>query len=112
MLFVFAALLATVALSGKGDIEWIGALAVLLTFGHVQVADRLAEEAAEKEQLTGEADVECHRMARRYLISKELCWFAYFFALGAYSALVGVGVFLLYPVWRRSYRYFHPRISH
>jgi hypothetical protein len=84
-------------------VEWVGALAVLLTFGHVQVADRLAERAAQDEQL-GQVTVECHNMAVNYLVHKEVCWLIYFLVLGAYSALVGVGVFLLYPFWRRFYR--------
>jgi len=86
-------------------IEVVGALAVLLTFAHVQVADRLAEKEQERESLKlSEETVECHRWATRYLVSKEICWLLYFLVLGAYSALVGVGVFLLYPVWRRYYR--------
>ncbi len=115
--------------------EWIGALAVLLTFGHVQVADRLAEAEASHEEradlweMTHELlilpeghekrptkeDVEkanarfyghvhCHRWLTRYLVGKEFCWLAYFVILGAYSALVGVGIFLAYPIWRHQYR--------
>ena len=69
-------------LIGQGLIEIIGALAVLLTFAHVQVADRLAEKAGE-EEARGEETVECHRWTRRYLIGKEVCWLIYFTALGA-----------------------------
>jgi len=83
--------------------ELIGSLAVLLTFAHVQVADRLAEKAEADEKL-GEESVECHQWTRRYLLSKEICWLLYFVLLGAYSALVGVGIFLLYPAWRHYYR--------
>ena len=108
--FLFVAVvLATVAACaqaflGKGLIEWVGALAVLLTFAHVQVADRLAEQAAKEEQAQGDATVDCHRWARRYLVGKEICWLIYFVVLGAYSALVGVAVFLAYPIWRHQYR--------
>lgn len=83
--------------------EFIGALAVLLTFAHVQVADRLAEKAEADEKL-GEETVECHQWTKRYLLSKEICWLAYFVLLGAWSALAGVGLFLLYPFWRSYYR--------
>ena len=31
-----------------------------------------------------------------------------FVALHAYSALVGCGIFALYPVWRRLWRRWHP----
>ena len=84
-------------------VEWIGAVAVLLTFGHAQVANRLAERA--EIQADG---VECYRWARRYWIGKEILWLIYFVMLGAYSALVGVGVFLLYPIWRVLWRAPHP----
>lgn len=87
--------------------ELIGALAVVLTFAHVQVADRLAERAAADEWV-GVQTVECHRWARRYLLGKEICWLLYFVALGAWSALVGVGVFLFYPFWRSYYRKWRP----
>lgn len=102
--FVAAALVAVALVSDRGSVEWIGALAVLLTFGHVQVADRLAERAALDEIEHGQATVDCHRWARRYLVSKEACWLAYFVLLGAWSALVGVGIFLAYPLWRHWYR--------
>lgn len=118
--------------------EWIGAVAVLLTFAHVQVADRLAETESTREMLRRDAlcksqlyehaheklrpplhvvkaaderywlHVDCHHWARRYLVSKEICWLIYFVMLGAWSALVGVGVFLLYPVWRHYYRKRYP----
>jgi len=119
--------------------EWIGALAVLLTFGHVQVADRLAESEKTRTQLREEMrslsrryehdgqdvrpklsevfeaedryflHVDCHHWARRYLVSKEICWLVYFVMLGAWSALVGVGIFLFYPVWRHYYRTKKPK---
>jgi len=112
-MFFVAIILATVAVCsqiflGKGLVEWVGSLAVLLTFAHVQVAERLAEQAAKEEQVQGDATVDCHRWARRYLVSKEICWLVYFVFLGAYSALVGVGIFLLYPLWRHYYRKRNP----
>ena len=135
--FVVAVILAGVAVCSqifleKGPVEWIGALAVLLTFCHVQVADRLAEAEDHRSRLADEASflsqhyehakmkpeveevraatarlhvhVECHWKLKYFLVSKEICWFGYFVILGAWSALVGVGVFLLYPVWRHQYR--------
>jgi hypothetical protein len=35
-------------------------------------------------------------------------WFVYFILLGAWSALAGVIVFLLYTPWRNYYRKYHP----
>jgi len=109
-LVVACALVGTLAATERlaNPIELVGAIAVLLTFGHASVADRLAEHAASAEE-QGEEVVECHRWARRYWVGKEFCWLAYFVLLGAYSALVGVGVFLVYPMWRAWYRRRWPR---
>lgn len=97
---------AVVYFSDKGPAEWIGSLAVFLTFMHIQIADRLAE--AEEKRGATNLSVECHWKLKWYLISKEACWLAYFVSLGAWSALVGVGVFLLYPAWRHWYRRHYP----
>lgn len=107
-------LLATVAATGGAWREIVGALAVLAGFAHAQVSDRLAEHAKLSEslerfhriptpltdgQLSGRAH--CWRWSARYFLVKELLWLVYFVSLQAWSALVGVGVFLLYPLWRR-----------
>lgn len=134
---VVAAILLVVAYcSDRGYVEFIGAAAVLLTFMHVQIADRLAEaegqrarleldlrslsqryeHAADKpplDQVKAAEDrlilhVDCHWKLKWYLIGKELLWLGYFVTLGAWSALVGVGLFLLYPIWRHLYRSWRP----
>lgn len=87
----------------SNPIEWVGSCAVLLTFCHAQVANRLAEKAAKYEAL-GQETVECHRWAQRYWVLKESFWLVYFLFLHAYAALVGVGVFLAYPIWRAWWR--------
>ena len=96
-----AAVLATVA-SGTGGslVQWLSALAVLLTFMHAQVTDRMAE----KQALAARPDVECWRWAGRYFLAKEVVWCAVFAISGAWPALAGVGLFLAYPVWRRFHR--------
>lgn len=86
--------------TGGAPIEFLGAGAVLLSFAHAQVADRLAEMEHRREV----AQVSCHRWARRYLVAKELLWVGYFAARGSWSALAGCGLFLAYPVWRAWYR--------
>jgi hypothetical protein len=86
------------------SIEPIAAIAVLLTFCHAQVADRLAEQEA----LRVVPQVDCYRRMGYYFVGKEVCWLLYFSMSHAYSALVGVFVFLLYPVWRRLYRKHYP----
>ena len=47
MTFVAIVLLALGLLAGGGAVELVGAAAVVLTFGHAQVADRLAENERE-----------------------------------------------------------------
>jgi len=82
------------------SIEILAIIAVLLTFGHGQIADRLAEQESLKEK----PEVECYRGMWYYFIGKECFWFLYFFFNKSYSALIGVFVFLVYPIWRRIYR--------
>jgi hypothetical protein len=101
---VAAVLAAVVIASGGSYVEWIGAAAVLGTFGHAQVADRLAEKDAARER----PSVECHKWATRYLVGKESLWLLYFVIHHSWSALAGVGLFLAFPLWRRWWRRRHP----
>jgi hypothetical protein len=87
-------------LTHGGMVEWIGAGAVLLAFGHANVADRLAEQEAKKTVAT----VHCYRWLGRYFVGKEVLWFVYFILHHSWSALVGVGIFLVYPLWRQYHR--------
>lgn len=111
-----AAVLVTVALlSGGGPLELLGAGAVLLSFGHASVADRLAEAERERRAYARFADgdtdkhaVECHRWATRYLVGKEALWLVYFVLHHSWSALAGVGLFLAYPLWRGWWRRRYP----
>lgn len=112
-MFVVAVVLSAVALlSGGGPLELLGAAAVLLSFGHAQVADRLAEREAERRAYVRFDDdahgVACHAWATRYLVGKEALWLFYFVAHRSWSALAGVALFLAYPVWRRWWRARHP----
>ncbi|MCB9507953.1 MAG: hypothetical protein H6697_09840 [Myxococcales bacterium] len=101
--FVFLVLAAAAIASGKGGVEWVGVFAVLTSFMHGQVADRLSE-AAGRDAADGGHAVECWRRERRYFVLKELLWVTYFFALGAWSALVGALVFAAYRPWRTHWR--------
>jgi hypothetical protein len=87
-----------------GWIEVVGAGAVLLSFAHIQVADRLAEREARRPVAT----VACHAWAARYLVGKEVLWLAYFVAHRSWSALVGVVLFIAYPLWRKTWRRLNP----
>jgi hypothetical protein len=101
MLVLTAILLAVNLLTHKlFSIEILAAVAVILTFGHAQIADRLVEQ----EELKDKPAVECYWKLQYYFVGKELFWFLYFVLNHSYSALVGVIVFLLYPVWRKVYR--------
>lgn len=93
-------LAATAFLTGNELREWIGAGAVLFTFMHAQVADRLAEAQEEKPK----PDVPCWKWAQRYFFAKETLWLVYFIMSQTYSALAGVIIFLIYPFWRKFYR--------
>jgi hypothetical protein len=104
--FVVASMLAAVTMAaGSHAIEWAGSLAVLLTFGHAQVGDRLAEADAARR----DPSVSCARWQSRYWVGKELIWFAYFALHQSWAAVVGAFVFALYPIWRGVWRRYHPR---
>ncbi len=104
---VAIALVLVVSLTGGGWIEAIGAAAVLASFGHAQVAERMREREARKL----EPDVACHRWSLVYFIAKELFWLGYFVAHRSWAALVGVGLFLAYPLWRKWWRSGSPQAS-
>lgn len=110
--FVFCCLAAVAAgrilLTGHGWVEWIGVLAVFGTFSHASVANRLEEREERRARETGTVEVECYRKLAWYFLMKEIAWFAYFLLVGAYSALVGVIIFLLYGRWRKAWRKDHP----
>ena len=78
--------------TGRGWLEAIGSAAVILTFCHTQVAFRLEENQARS---NNPHLVDCYKWQSRYFCAKELCWLSYFVVLGAWSALVGVFIFLI-----------------
>jgi hypothetical protein len=106
--FALVFLSSVAALSGKGAVEWIGVFAVFFTFAHATVADRLAEIQAKEFRETKQATIECYYKLERYFYLKEALWFVYFLLLGAWSAIAGVFLFLLYPVWRKWVRASYP----
>lgn len=99
MAFV-AVVIGGVSWASGGWRSWIVAVAVVLSFGHAQVADRMRE----KEAARAMPDVECWRWSERYFVGKEAAWALYFFASRSWPALAGVAVFLAYPAWRRVWR--------
>lgn len=102
---VAAIVLITVAwLTGNSSAEWIGAAAVFCAFNHAQIADRLAE----KQKFKVEPDVPCYWKLGIFFVLKEAFWLTYFLMHQSYSALVGVVLFLLYPLWRGLWRHYNP----
>lgn len=98
---VAAAVLAVVAKATGGTLlQWLSALAVLLSFLHGQVAERMTERQA----AAARPDVPCWRWSRRYFLGKEAVWCLVFALSGAWPALAGVALFLAYPAWRRAWR--------
>lgn len=97
-------LVAVALLSGGKVVDWIVSAAVLCTFGHASVSDRLAEREAAKPV----ADVDCSKWATRYWVAKELLWLASFIALKSWPALASCILFLVYPFWRKAFRSIHP----
>ena len=106
--FVFIILFAVVLINKSEMYEWIGALAVLVTFMHAKVANRLAEREKYRQQHnTDDIILSYHYKIKKFFILKEILWFAYFILLGAWSALVGVIIFLLYEPWRKLWRKYY-----
>lgn len=89
---------------GRGFTEWVGAAAVFFGFLHGKIADRMAEQQA----LMPQPSVECYNKSIYYWVCKELLWLCYFLMHSSYSALAGVAVFLLYPIWRKIWRHYKP----
>jgi hypothetical protein len=103
---VLGLLIAVGFIFGKIPVEWIGVLAVFFTFKHTIISERLQEAEAERAQVDGlgSVTVECYPKLGQNFLIKEVLWFGYFVLLGAWSALAGVVIFLLYPSWRKQYR--------
>lgn len=92
----------TAALTNASAPGWLSVGAVLGSFAHMQVADRLQEAEGDRPQ--SEKSVHCQHWLQRYLIAKETLWVLSFALSGMWPALVGCALFLFYPVWRKFYR--------
>ena len=68
-MFVVAVILAGVAFVRGDWREWVAAAAVLATFGHASVAERLREREAARDQV----EVDCVKWTWGYFIAKEIC---------------------------------------
>lgn len=81
-------------------INWITTLAILFTFNHAQIGDRLQERQHKMDQPT----VECYYKLNKLFTIKEILWIISFLLMHNYSAIVGSCLFALYPYWRKYYR--------
>lgn len=99
-------LFSVAGLTNPTPIGFITALAVLLTFAHVQIADRLQEAQATAEH----PSVECHRKLMPTLVAKEISWCAVWVLTGLWPAMAGSALFLVYPIWRKWYRRMQPAV--
>ncbi|KND49196.1 MAG: hypothetical protein AB203_02250 [Parcubacteria bacterium C7867-008] len=83
-------------------IIWLSAAAVFGSFLHAQVGTYMAEDMSSTEKpLT-----ECYHKLGQYWVYKELFWFLVFLLSGAYPAIAGNVIFLVYPAWRKIYKSF------
>ena len=77
-------------------IVWLSAFAVFGSFMHAKVGYRMAEAM----EASNAPDVSCYEWYGKYWLTKEILWFFVFLLSGAYPAIVGTILFILYPAWR------------
>lgn len=100
LLVVSVVLIITTMWFANDAINWITTLAVILTFQHAQIGDRLQE----RQQVMDKPTVECYWKLNKLFAAKEVCWITAFLLMRNYAAIVGGVLFALYPLWRRYYR--------
>lgn len=86
---------------------WISAAAVFGSFLHAQIGAYMAEDMS----YTEEPLTPCFHKLDTYWIWKEILWFLVFFISGAYPAIAGNIIFILYPTWRRTYKKIRKELS-
>jgi len=111
--FVIIVLVTTALIVQKWLVERVGVVAVIFTFLHTSIADRLEEAERARQKSNNNTNenqfvVECWWKLSKYFYAKEICRCIYFILLWAWSALVWVFVFLLYWPWRKLRRKYHP----
>lgn len=97
---VATVLVVVTAATATRSVDWVACLAVLASFCHGQVAERMAEAQGSLPTPT----VHCYRVASFYWVAKECLWLTFFVLVGSYAAVGGCVLFAAYPVWRRWYR--------
>lgn len=77
-------------------VNWLSAFAVLGSFLHMKIGYRMSEAMAEMQA----PSVSCWEWSGRYWLGKEILWFFVFLFSGAYPAIAGNVLFIVYPAWR------------
>ena len=100
LLVVGAVLVITTGLFSNDKVNWITTLAIILTFQHAQIGDRLQE----RQKILDKPTVECFWLLNWLFAGKEVLWITAFVIMGNYAAIIGSIMFSLYPIWRKYYR--------
>jgi succinate dehydrogenase hydrophobic anchor subunit len=78
-------------------VTWLSMFAVFGSFLHAKVGYRMSEAM----KASDAPSVSCHEWLGKYWLSKEILWFFVFLLSGAYPAIVGNVIFIIYPAWRK-----------
>lgn len=88
--------------------DWVALIGVAYSFAHASIADRLAEAEGDRATAGQAPTIECYGKLHGSFVKREIAWLLTFLLLQSWSALVGVFIFLAYPVWRRAWRRQYP----
>lgn len=108
--FVVSVLVITVLVTGNGFNmwKWVEAAAVMLTFMHMKISQRMAEKEERAQTSGGKVRTEYYWKLEPIFMGKEILWVVTLAHLQAWAALVGTFLFLLYYPWRETWRKSHP----
>lgn len=98
---IAAAALATIAYFSGGKLtDWLGSLAVFITFLHGQLSFDMEESQGKMKN----AAVKNYYWSGRLFVTKELLWLTTFALAGCWPLCAGSLLFASYPHWRFSKR--------
>ena len=81
-------------------INWLTTAAIIFTFQHAQIGDRLQE----RQGIMDKPTVQCYWKLSYLFGIKEVLWIVCFILMRNYAAIVGSVMFAMYPIWRKYYR--------
>lgn len=88
--------------------DWAALFGVFFSFSYTSIADRLSEQEHARVSAGQLPGIACHGKLQTFFVWREIAWCLTFVLLQAWSALVGVFIFMAYPVWRRFWRRHFP----